>query len=231
MSILNSFLKELQKMANDNRYHYGRWNSKHGNGLGNVEDPLYFDCCTSISYCIYKAFRWKWASQKYGYYWPHVSEGGFDYFLTHMLHLKKCMWSDNMQDSLQPGDILISSETYGHTVCYVGEGYIFDANNSYEDDIAIRKYYNMEWLYCYRWINDQEDIIKMLQTLKKGSKGNQVKNLQALLNLWLSKSEPLIIDGYFGEVTEIRLKRYQELQGLYVDGICAEKTWKDILVY
>lgn len=73
------------------------------------------------------------------------------------------------------------------------------------------------------------DVAK-IKTLKKGSSGNEVKNLQALLNVWLSKTPKLIVDGVFGSVTEEHLKAYQKAQGLYVDGICGEKTWADILV-
>lgn len=227
--LVDRFIDRLKDMAHDDTYTYGRWSSPQGNGLGNIEDPKSFDCCTSISYCIYKAMGWKWAKQIYGYYWPHVQETGFDAFLTDMLHLDKLMWSDADRQYLQPGDILISDADYNHTVCYIGDNLIFDANDYYKDSIAIRSYYDMHWLYCYRWKEESEDPMNVLKTLKKGSTGNQVKNLQALLNLWMSKSEPLLIDGIFGEVTESRLKRYQELQGLNVDGIAGDETWSDIL--
>lgn len=76
------------------------------------------------------------------------------------------------------------------------------------------------------------DLSKM-PTLKYGSKGNVVKNLQCLLNLWMCQSganKPLLVDGDFGYMTEERLKLYQEVQGLYVDGVCGGQTWEDILL-
>ena len=228
--IRDRFIERLKDMAHDDTYYYGSWSSPQGNGLGDIEDPKSFDCCTSISFCIYRAMGWKWAKQIYGYYWPHTDEAGFDAFLTDMLHLTKLKWSDADRQYLQPGDILISDADYNHTVCYIGDNLIFDANDFYGDSIAIRSYYDMHWLYCYRWPEDEseEHMIK-IDTIKKGDTGTLVKDLQVLLNLWMSKSEPLLVDGIFGEVTESRLKRYQELQGLTVDGIAGDQTWGDIL--
>lgn len=76
----------------------------------------------------------------------------------------------------------------------------------------------------------EDDIMSKLPELKKGSAGNVVKNLQALLNAWMTKSEPLELDGQFGDYTEQRLKEYQSIQGLAVDGVCGPYTWADILL-
>lgn len=81
--------------------------------------------------------------------------------------------------------------------------------------------------------NDSFDVGEM-PTLKRGSSGNVVKNLQVLLNYWMCQNgtnKPLIVDGYFGDLTEQRLKDYQKIQRLYVvDGICGPITWRDILL-
>ena len=57
----------------------------------------------------------------------------------------------------------------------------------------------------------------------------QVKNLQGLLNVWVP-ANPLKVDGQFGEYTEDKLKIYQNVQGLTVDGVCGPVTWADILI-
>lgn len=54
-------------------------------------------------------------------------------------------------------------------------------------------------------------------TLKKGSKGTEVKELQKLLHLYE--------DGIFGPITEEAVKEFQKANGLIVDGIVGDKTW------
>lgn len=55
-------------------------------------------------------------------------------------------------------------------------------------------------------------------TLKKGSKGDEVKQLQSLLELTQ--------DGIFGSATESAVKSFQSSHGLVVDGIVGSNTWK-----
>lgn len=60
-----------------------------------------------------------------------------------------------------------------------------------------------------------------MQTLRKGSRGNDVKILQRALNLY--------DDGIFGDLTLERVKEYQKSVGLYPDGIVGDKTWEKLL--
>jgi peptidoglycan hydrolase-like protein with peptidoglycan-binding domain len=63
-------------------------------------------------------------------------------------------------------------------------------------------------------------------TLKKGAKGQAVKDLQeALKALGLS---PGAVDGTFGAKTEDAVKAFQKLYGLEVDGIVGPITWLNI---
>ena len=61
-----------------------------------------------------------------------------------------------------------------------------------------------------------------MQTLKKGSKGDDVIALQHLLNV---EGYKLTIDGDFGAKTETAVKMYQKAHGLEDDGIVGAKTW------
>lgn len=54
--------------------------------------------------------------------------------------------------------------------------------------------------------------------LKKGNRGESVKQLQKALNLYP--------DGIFGEVTEEAVKAFQKSNGLKQDGIVGDKTWE-----
>lgn len=56
-----------------------------------------------------------------------------------------------------------------------------------------------------------------MQTLKFGSRGEDVKILQSYLNLYS--------DGIFGKMTEESVKQFQKDNGLVADGIVGQKTW------
>lgn len=58
--------------------------------------------------------------------------------------------------------------------------------------------------------------------LRKGTKGNQVKEAQRLLNMHGALLEE---DGNFGSGTEAAVKDFQREQGLDVDGVIGPKTW------
>lgn len=55
-----------------------------------------------------------------------------------------------------------------------------------------------------------------MEFIKKGSKGEAVKNIQKALGI--------AVDGIFGENTEAAVKRFQSKNGLTPDGIVGEKT-------
>lgn len=58
--------------------------------------------------------------------------------------------------------------------------------------------------------------------LRQGSKGDDVKALQNLLN---QNGYNLVVDGSFGPKTAAAVKDYQQKNGLTVDGIVGTKTW------
>lgn len=65
-----------------------------------------------------------------------------------------------------------------------------------------------------------------LPTLRLGSKGEQVKYLQAILNYY---GYSLAIDGIFGKKTEDAVKKFQKSRHLRVDGIVGPNTWNALL--
>lgn len=58
-------------------------------------------------------------------------------------------------------------------------------------------------------------------TLRKGSKGDDVKKLQAALHV--------AVDGDFGPKTEAALKQFQKDNHLVADGICGPMSWAALL--
>lgn len=61
-------------------------------------------------------------------------------------------------------------------------------------------------------------------TIRKGSKGNAVAELQGLLNAWDSQLQ-LAVDGKFGTATHAAVIRFQQAHGLTADGIVGPNTW------
>lgn len=68
-----------------------------------------------------------------------------------------------------------------------------------------------------------------MKTLKKGSKGVQVKTLQALLIGYGYGVGSSGVDGSFGPATDKAVRAYQKAKGLAVDGSCGPKTWAKLL--
>ncbi|MFM9264320.1 peptidoglycan-binding protein [Tychonema sp. BBK16] len=61
--------------------------------------------------------------------------------------------------------------------------------------------------------------------LKHGSKGEDVRKLQKLLNARGLCPEPIALDGIFGRTTLDAVKKFQRQAKLPVDGIVGGKTW------
>lgn len=64
-----------------------------------------------------------------------------------------------------------------------------------------------------------------MKTLKYGSKGEQVSQLQHLL---ISHGAKIAKDGDFGEMTEKAVIAYQKSANLIADGIVGAKTWRSL---
>ena len=77
----------------------------------------------------------------------------------------------------------------------------------------------------------QHMITVNVSELKKGSTGERVEKLQAILNVNFTefKKDWLSIDGQFGSVTEQKVKDVQTFFGLKVDGIAGPKTWEIVI--
>ncbi|MEG3975424.1 peptidoglycan-binding domain-containing protein [Microcoleus sp. herbarium8] len=63
------------------------------------------------------------------------------------------------------------------------------------------------------------------RVLKHGSRGEDVKRLQKLLNAQGFSPHPIVIDGVFGPTTLTAVKRFQRQSHIPVDGIVGGKTW------
>ena len=73
---------------------------------------------------------------------------------------------------------------------------------------------------------EEKKVQVTLTQLSKGSKGQEVKSLQTLLN---AKGAFLDVDGSFGKLTDGAVRAYQRSKGLDVDGIVGKQTWTSLL--
>lgn len=70
-------------------------------------------------------------------------------------------------------------------------------------------------------------------TLRHGSQGQAVVELQTRLNRWLAANpamnlQPLTVDGIFGNLTLAAVRAFQQAHGLAVDGIVGPQTWAQL---
>jgi len=70
--------------------------------------------------------------------------------------------------------------------------------------------------------------------LRYGDSGSQVETMQAAMNIILKKypnHDVLAEDGYFGDETDIAVRRFQQHVGLKQDGIVGPYTWISIFAH
>lgn len=68
-------------------------------------------------------------------------------------------------------------------------------------------------------------VVESLPLLRKGDKGQAVKDMQSLLNNY---GYGLVIDGDFGNNSDAALRDFQKNNGLTVDGLCGNQSWSKL---
>ena len=137
-------------------------------------------------------------------------------------------------EELKPGTAVFTGveEDHGHIGLYIGGGEVIEAKGT-AYGVVTGKVTDSKWTFWGELTAVQyekggggevpEEPKK--QTLKRGDKGEDVKELQKeLINL----GYPLPrygADGDFGKETEAAVKAFQGDNGLKADGVVGEKTW------
>ena len=128
----------------------------------------------------------------------------------------------------------------GHCGVYIGGGKVVESTPAWANGVQITELGARSWRKHGRLPGVEYDAAEgvkntvtiELSVLRKGSKGEQVKTLQRLLNAFGHKGsdgKALTIDGDFGDNTAHSLRSYQRAQNLSVDGVCGGKSWRSIL--
>lgn len=151
--------------------------------------------------------------------------------------IKTCSNVSSDFSSIEVGEFLWMS---GHCGIYIGRNLCVEASPKWKNGVQITavncsktgyntRYWTKHGKLPYIEYNAREvanTVTIELSVLRKGSKGEQVKTLQRLLNAFGSN---LIVDGDFGSKTYSSLKSYQSSNKLEVDGICGKNTWTVLL--
>lgn len=116
-----------------------------------------------------------------------------------------------------------NSSVMSHTGVYLGDGTVVDARGTKEGVLheALADY---PWTHWARpaWGERANDAPP---TLRKGSKGKYVTELQAALMLHGYDLPKYGADGDFGSETEKAVRAFQRDAGLKEDGVAGPKTW------
>lgn len=124
----------------------------------------------------------------------------------------------------------------GHIGVYIGDGLAVECTPRWKDGVQITAVYNIgkrngyngrTWTKHGKLPNVQYDEGAVVRrTLKNGSKGDDVKELQKrLIELGYNVGE-YGADGDFGPDTELAVTHFQNDHHLEVDGIVGPMTWE-----
>lgn len=203
------------------------------NKIASVFAPLYgakppawgFDCIGLI-----KAILWGWEGDETKVYGGAVyaSNGVPDASADAMIG--KCTDVSTDFGNIAVGEFLWMK---GHCGVYIGNSKVVESSPKWLNGVQVTSLTARTWLKHGKlpWIEysvkEVKDVVNIeLSVLRKGSKSEQVKTLQRLLNAF---GEHLSVDGDFGSKTYAALKSYQQSNNLVVDGICGIKSWESLL--
>lgn len=128
--------------------------------------------------------------------------------------------------TLKDNSKLLEAAKYAEKIGFTGIG----LDNKYKMFIHLDTRKNKSF-FRYNANGSTYSVGSFFTTVKRGSKGEDVKELQAKLKKLGYKGsdgKALTADGIFGANTEYALKNFQKDNGLTSDGIAGAKTWAKI---
>ena len=217
--------KELEKTTDSNRAQGRKYGSKWiGHRVA--------DCSGLFS----------WAFKQLGGYMYHGSDTMYRKYCTDKGELKKGKRTDGRTLKVGSAVFVWNGSNYSHIGLYVGDGIVIEAMGTL-NGVTTTKVSAGKWTHWGELqgvdysgnpeVKQQTSELsyagKMWPTLRKGSKGEHVKECQALLEKAGYSVGPCGIDGDFGRATLAAVKAFQKDHGLVVDGIVGPKTRKELM--
>ncbi len=187
-----------------------------------------------------------WAFKQLGGYMYHGSDTMYRKYCENKGELKSGKRTDNA--TLKPGTAVFvwSGKKYSHVGLYAGDGTVIEAMGTIAGVTTTRVTLG-KWTHWgeltgvdYTGAQTAPDVVpagtsvpavisggagKSSPSLRRGSKGQAVQEMQETLQRLGYDLGPCGADGDFGKATEAAVKRFQADNGLEADGICGPKTW------
>ena len=184
-----------------------------------------------------------WAFKQLGGYIYHGSDTMYRKYCAYKGELKKGKRTDG--GTLKPGTAVFvwNGKKYSHVGLYAGDGTVIEAMNTISG-VTTSKVTAGKWTHWgeltgvdYAGANNSEFTIQNSEfmetdtnrpTLRKGSKGETVTEMQALLDRLGYDLGSYGVDGDFGRATETAVRSFQSDHRLAVDGVCGPATWGEL---
>ena len=181
--------------------------------------------------------------------WAFKQLGGTMYHGSDTMYRKYCVNKGELSKgkrtdcgTLKPGTAVFvwNGSSYSHVGLYVGDGIVIEAMGTVKG-VTTTKVSAGKWTHWgelagidYVNVGRNEQLIinneqlkepTIPKTVRKGSKGDAVKEMQSLLQQLEYDLGPCGVDGDFGRMTEKAVKAFQKDHGLKIDGVVGSKTW------
>ena len=197
----------------------------------------------------------KWTGHKVAdcsglFSWAFRQLGGYMYHGSDTMYRKYCVCKGELKKgkrtdwgTLKPGTAVFvwNGKKYSHVGLFVGSGTVIEAMGTI-NGVTTTKVTAGKWTH---WGELQgvdysgsgtagdsppvPDEVPLFPTLRKGSKGAEVKKLQAILAGLGYDLGPCGTDGDFGRCTDAAVRQFQKDYGLAADGISGPATWKELM--
>ncbi len=183
-----------------------------------------------------------WAFKQLGGYMYHGSDTMFRKYCTAKGELKKGKRIDGA--SLKPGSAVFvwNGKKYSHVGLYVGGDTVIEAMGTV-NGVTTSKVTAGKWTHWGELtgvlyenadsaISENSELVLVQPagkvTLRKGSKGDAVRELQIMLLKLGYDLGPCGIDGDFGKSTDAAVRSFQSDHRLTVDGVVGKNTWAEL---
>ena len=182
--------------------------------------------------------------------WAFRQLGGTIYHGSDTMYRKYCVNKGELskgkrtdRGTLKPGTAVFvwNGSSYSHVGLYAGDGIVIEAMSTLKG-VTTTKVTAGKWTHWgevtgvdyagenaeLRMQNAELNAENRL-TIRRGSKGETVAEMQGILERLGYDLGSCGVDGDFGRMTEKAVKAFQKDHGLTVDGICGPKTWKELM--
>ena len=180
-----------------------------------------------------------WAFKQLGGYRYHGSDTMYRKYCVNKGELKKGKRTDCA--TLKPGTAVFvwNGKKYSHVGLYVGDGTVIEAMGTI-NGVTTTKVSATKWTHWGELqgvlyenaesavLENSDPILSSRQTVRKGSKGDAVTELQAMLLKLGYDLGPCGIDGDFGKSTDAAVRSFQSDHRLAVDGVAGKNTWAEL---